>query len=233
MTDKTNTKTGFYRYLPFAVFMAFIGLDELLRFLAGKGFLVLTETTLYYLYPLKALVVGWLIFNFRRHYSEIKLQDLKNIPETIVVILTGMLVFVLWINMDWVITASGSPHGFNPLLLPEGGIRISMTFFRVAGAVIVVPIMEELFWRSYLIRYLVGSDIEKVAIGTFTWFSFLATVILFGLEHHFIFAGMMAGVIYNIILYKTRSLAQCILAHAVTNLVLAVYVILTNKWYFW
>ncbi len=233
MTDTANNKAGFYRYIPFAVFMAFIGLDELLRFLAGKGFFTLTETTLYYLYPVKALVVGWLLYFFRHHYSELSLKDLKNIPETVAVVLTGIIVFVLWINMDWTFAASGSPKGYNPLLLPEGGIRISMTLFRVAGAVIVVPIMEELFWRSYLIRYLVGSDIEKVAIGTFTWFSFLATVVLFGLEHHFIFAGMMAGVVYNLILYKTRSLVQCILAHAVTNLALAVYVISTNKWYFW
>ncbi len=233
MTDTADPKTGFYRYIPFAVFMAFIGLDELLRFLAGKDVFTLTETTLYYLYPVKALVVGYLLYLFRHHYSELSLKDLKNIPETVVVVLAGILVFVLWINMDWTFTASGSPLGYNPLLLPEGGIRISMTFFRVAGAVIVVPIMEEIFWRSYLIRYLVGSNIENIAIGTFTWFSFLATVILFGLEHHFIIAGMMAGIIYNIILYKTRSLVQCILAHAVTNLALAVYVISTNKWYFW
>lgn len=233
MTDTANAKVGFYRYIPFAVFMVFIGLDELLRFLAGRGLFVLAETTLYYLYPVKALVVGWLLFSYRSYYNELSLKDLKNIPQTVMVVLTGLLVFVLWINMDWVFTTSGSPQGFNPLLLPDGGIRVSMTLFRVAGAVIVVPIMEELFWRSFLIRYLVSSDIEKVAIGTFTWFSFLTTVILFGLEHHFILAGMMAGVIYNFILYKTRSLVQCVLAHAVTNLALAVYVILTNKWYFW
>jgi len=233
MTDTANPKAGFYRYIPFAVFMAFIGLDELLRFLAGKGFFTLTETSLYYVYPVKALVVGWLLFYYRHFYNELSLKDLKNIPETVTVFLVGLLVFVLWINMDWTFAASGSPQGFNPLLLPDGGIRIFMILFRVAGAVIIVPIMEELFWRSYLIRYLVASDIEKVAIGTFTWFSFLATIVLFGLEHHFIFAGMMAGVIYNFILYKTRSLMQCVLAHAVTNLSLAVYVILTNKWYFW
>jgi uncharacterized protein len=233
MGDSIAEKAGFYRYLPFAVFMAFIGLDELLRFLAGKGLFTLTETTLYYLYPVKALVVGGLIIAFRGHYSELDFKDLKKIPETALVVLTGLLVFVLWINMDWTFAAAGAPQGYNPALLPEGVVRGSMLAFRVFGAVVVVPVMEELFWRSFLIRYLVDGNFEKVAIGTFTWLSFVATVILFGLEHHFIIAGMMAGIVYNLILYKTRSLAQCVLAHAVTNLALAVYVISTGKWSFW
>lgn len=233
MTNTNIEKAGFYRYLPFALFMAFIGLDEALRFLAGRGLFALTETTLYYLYPVKAVVVGSVLYFFRDHYGELSLRDLKNIPETLSVIAVGIVVFILWINMDWVFSASGSPQGFNPGLLPEGGLRLTMTICRVAGAVLVVPVMEELFWRSYLIRYIVNSDIEKVTVGTFTWLSFGATVVLFGLEHHFILAGMMAGIVYNLILYKTRSLAQCVLAHAVTNLSLAVYVISTGRWYFW
>jgi CAAX prenyl protease-like protein len=233
MTSTAQERAGFYRYLPFAVFMAFIGLDELLRFLAGKGLFTLTETTLYYLYPLKALVVGGLLYLYRHQYGELSLKELKNIPVTLAVCAVGMVVFVLWIHMDWTFAASGIPQGFNPRLLPEGGLQVAMTIFRIAGAVLVVPIMEELFWRSFLIRYVVDSDIEKVAIGTFTWLSFVVTVVLFGLEHHFILAGMMAGAVYNLILYKTRSLTQCVLAHAVTNLALAVYVISTGKWYYW
>jgi len=233
MTNTAHDKAGFYRYIPFAVFMAFIGLDEALRFLAKKDFMALAETTLYYLYPVKALTTGLLLFLFRHHYSELRFNDLKNIPVTLSVSVAGILVFILWINMDWAFSASGSPQGFNPKLLPEGGLQLGMTICRVAGAVLIVPLMEELFWRSYLIRYLVDSDIEKVAVGTFTWLSFLATVVLFGLEHHFILAGMMAGIVYNLILYKTRSLAQCVFAHAVTNLALAAYVISTGRWYFW
>jgi CAAX prenyl protease-like protein len=56
---------------------------------------------------------------------------------------------------------------------------------------------------------------------------------MFGFEHNYILAGIMAGVAYNILLYKTRSLAQCVLAHAVTNLALAVYVVVTGNWQFW
>jgi len=221
------------RYIPFAVFMAFIGIDEIVRFAASKGLLVLTETTLYYLYPVKALMVAVLLFHYRRAYTELSLKDLTRLPVTAAASLLGMLVFILWINMDWALPASGSPQGFNPTLLPDTAAQIVMTAFRIAGAVLVVPLMEELFWRSFLIRYIVDQDFEKVPVGRFTWPSFLITVVLFGLEHHFVLAGMVAGILYSILLYRTRSLAQCILAHAVTNLALAIYVITTGKWYFW
>jgi len=221
------------RYLPFAVFMAFIGVDEIVRFAASKGLLVLTETTLYYLYPAKTLVVAALLFHYRRAYTELSLQDLRRLPVTAAVILLGMLAFFLWINMDWTLPAAGSPQGFNPTLLPGAVTQNVMTAFRIAGAVLVVPLMEELFWRSYLIRYIVDHDFEKVPVGRFTWPSFLITVVLFGLEHHFVMAGIVAGILYSVLLYRTRSLAQCILAHAVTNLALALYVISTGKWYFW
>jgi len=47
----------------------------------------------------------------------------------------------------------------------------------------VVPIAEELAFRGYLIRKLVSADFEKVALGHFTWVSFLGSSILFGSLH--------------------------------------------------
>lgn len=221
------------RFLPFAVFMAFIGLDELIRMLITHGLLRLEPSALYYLYPLKTLAVAALLFLLRNRYTELKFKELLSFPTTLAISMAGLLVFVLWINMEWTIGSSTAPQGFNPMVFPEGLIRNTMIFFRIAGAVLVVPLMEEIFWRSFLIRYITDSDFENVPIGTFTWASFLLTVVLFGAEHNFIYAGMMAGAAYNLILYKTRSLAQCVMAHAVTNLALAAYVVITGKWQFW
>jgi len=233
MPENRHKTSAFYRYLPFAVFMAFIGLDEAIRFLAGRGLISLGDTTLYYLYPVKTLVVAYLLYRFRGEYRELSFKELANLPITLAACGTGLLVFILWIQMDWTFGGAGGPQGFNPSLLPGGEVRIIMTLFRVGGAVLVVPLMEELFWRSFFIRYIIDRDFDKVPLGAFTWTSFLLTVVLFGLEHNYILAGMMAGIFYNLILYRTRSLAQCILAHAVTNLALAGYVLLTGKWYFW
>ncbi|MFA7061879.1 MAG: CAAX prenyl protease-related protein [Pedobacter sp.] len=226
-------KSALPRFLPFAIFMAFIGLDELLRTLIEHGFIQLEASATYFLYPLKTVVTGYILYRYRKEYNELNFKELSIIPTTLLVSCVGVLVFVLWIQMDWTLGASATPPGFNPELLPSVAVRTIMTFFRVVGAVLVVPLMEELFWRSFLIRYIIDNNFEKVRIGTFTWTSFLLTVVLFGLEHNYILAGIMAGIFYNLVLYKTRSLAQCVLAHAVTNLALAIYVVSTGKWQFW
>jgi CAAX prenyl protease-like protein len=221
------------RYLPFALFMAFIGLDEIIRLFSKYGFITLGETTLYYLYPLKVLVVACLLYRYRREYQELKLKDLSKFSTTFAVCVAGLLVFFLWIHMDWTLGVAEKPRGFNPTLLPGGWVRVVMTMFRVGGAVLVVPLMEELFWRSFLIRYIIDVNFLKVPVGTFNRASFLLTVALFGFEHNYMLAGMIAGIFYNLILYRTKSISNCVLAHAVTNMALALYVLSTGKWQFW
>ncbi|GFO66573.1 CAAX prenyl protease-related protein [Geomonas limicola] len=221
------------RALPFVLFMLFIGLSEGLEVLGRRGLFELGPTTLYYLYPIKACAVAALLYFYRQHYRELFWRDLANVRNSALSVVVALITCTIWVWTDWVFAVSGSPAGFNPELLPDGAIRILMTAVRVAGAVLVVPLMEELFWRSFMLRYLIDADFEKVPIGRFSWFSFAATTVLFGLEHHFIIAGMIAGAIYNALYYATRSISQCVLAHAVTNLALAVYVLSTGRWYFW
>ncbi|UFS69098.1 CAAX prenyl protease-related protein [Geomonas sp. RF6] len=221
------------RTLPFALFMAFIAVDESVRFTGSHGWLSLPPGTLYYLYPLKAFSVAALLYLYRNHYPELRLRDLLDRRVSLASCIVGVVTFILWIYLDWTVSVVGGPAGFDPALLPEGAIRFAMTAVRVAGAVLVVPVMEELFWRSFLLRYIVDPDFESVPIGRFTWTSFAVSSLLFGLEHHLFVAGVTAGIIYNVLLYKTRSLAQCVLAHAVTNLALAGYVLLTHNWWLW
>jgi CAAX prenyl protease-like protein len=213
--------------------MVFIGIDELSGFFAGQGLFNIEVTTLYYLYPVKVLTIGYLLYSYRGQYHELVFRDLTNLPKAIASVGIGLLVFALWIKMDWTIGLTGVPHGFNPTLLPGRTAQITITFFRIVGFVLVVPLMEELFWRSFLIRYIIDKNFDSLRLGTFTWASFLITAVLFGLEHDYILAGFMAGALFNILLYNTSSLAQCVLAHAVTNLALAIYVVSTGKWQFW
>ena len=221
------------RVLPFALFMVFIGLEEGLRFFVGKGVISINPESLYYLYPVKACSVGLLLVLFRNSYPEVSLRELRETGKLLVSLVAGVGVFLLWIRMDWSFGIQGSPRGFNPELILDSQVRLFMTAARVAGAVLVVPAMEELFWRSFLIRYVVSPEFDKVPIGRFTWPSFLVTALLFGSEHHLFFAGVMAGVVYNLLLYCTKSLAHCIIAHAVTNFLLGLYVLASSKWYFW
>jgi CAAX prenyl protease-like protein len=90
---------------------------------------------------------------------------------------------MLWVWMDWSWAIQGEMTGYNPF--QEGtGIGWGLAAVRIFGASIVVPLMEELFWRSFLIRWVGNPDFEKVAFGTFTLASFVAAVVLFGLEHN-------------------------------------------------
>ena len=129
-------KPALPRFLPFAVFMAFIGIDELLRMFIEHGFIKLEATAFYYLYPLKTVVVAYLLYRFRKEYDELSFKELLKIPTTLVVSCVGVLVFLLWIRMEWTIGSSPTPQGFNPMLLPEGAIRNIMTVFRIAASLI-------------------------------------------------------------------------------------------------
>jgi CAAX prenyl protease-like protein len=213
--------------------MGFIGLEELARFLKGCGIVSYSGGSQYLLYPIKALAVGFTLLFFKSRYSEIRISDLSRQLHTALSVLAGILVFVLWIHMDWPFATFGKPAGYNPAIFEDRAIRTLFVASRLAGAILVVPVMEELFWRSFLIRYVMTPDFMKMPIGHFTWFSFILTTVLFGFEHNLWLAGMMAGVAYNLILYYTKSISQCITAHAVTNLCLGLYVLNTGAWKFW
>lgn len=221
------------RIAPFSAYMAFVGIEGGLRYARESGFYTFSEQSIYFLYPIKVLVVICLLFYFRDNYSEINFRDFYDSKKCILSLAAGFGVFILWINMDWLLPGQEISPGFNPGIFSDDPARLVMIFTRIAGAALIVPIMEEIFWRSFLLRYIISSDFWKVPVGQFTWISFLVCAGLFGLEHHFIIAGIMAGLVYSLLLYATKSIAQCILAHAVTNFALGIYVLQTGRWYFW
>jgi CAAX prenyl protease-like protein len=190
------------RILPFALFMAFIALESLIRWLTGPA--PSSETaispTLLWLYPLRIAVVLSALLYLWPAYQELRNTLCSNVSEALLVLVVGILVYVAWVRMDWSWAMQGQPTGYNPFQAGTGA-GIVLAAIRIFGAVVVVPVMEELFWRSFLIRYVV--------------------------------AGMLAGVAYNLILYKTRRLWPCILAHAITNLLLGIHVLLTGEWHWW
>lgn len=227
------SKDAWVRVVPFAVFIGFIGLQQGGEWLVERGSLPLTQQQLLYLYPLKAVSVFILLCLFMRQYEELRWADLKKQLQTVASLLLGLLVFLFWINMDWGFATFGDSKGFNPNLVEDPGLRQSLIFFRLFGAALVVPIMEELFWRSFLLRYIINPDFMLVKVGSYSLASFGIGAVLFGLEHHLVLAGIMAGVAYSLLLYWSKSIAQCILSHAVTNLALGIYVLQTGNWQFW
>jgi len=98
----------------------------------------------------------------------------------------------------------------------------------------IVPVIEELFWRAWLMRWLVNSDFRRVPLGAYAPLAFWVTSILFACEHGpYWDVGLAAGLIYNFWMIRTKSVGDCILMHAVTNAALSAYVIAKHQWQYW
>lgn len=182
----------------------------------------------YIFYPIKTLLVGFFLYFYyrRKFYPEITFKC------SWIALFVGILVFIGWVLPEGWYPQIGASE-FNPYTFGKGWVSYILIAFRLIGAVIVVPIMEELFWRSFAIRWLINEKFTSIPIGTFTWFSCLAIVLGFGFEHHRWLVGILAGILYNTLLYYKKNIADCIIAHAVTNLLLGIYVLVTQQWTFW
>ena len=180
-----------------------------------------------WLYPLKTLLVGGAILLCARDFPPLERRS------TALALLVGVVVFVLWVLPEGLYPTMGTPRGVNPFDELAGPAAWTWIAFRILGAAVVVAVMEEIFWRGFLLRWVVNPDFRRVAIGAFTWPSFLITSGLFAVEHDRWLVGLVAGVAYNLLLYRTRSLYACVVAHGVTNLVLGLYVLRTGLWSFW
>jgi hypothetical protein len=149
-------------------------------------------------------------------------------------VLIGLVAIVIWIGIDPYYSKMGKAVAlFDPTTIQSVAQRNFFLAFRVFGAVIVVPVMEELFWRAFLIRWLVNEDFKGVAVGTFTWMSFGVTVALFGGEHYQWLAGLICGAMYNWLYYRRKDVFACVVAHAVSNAALAAWVLARGDWKFW
>ena len=212
------------RSIPFLVYLFFIVVVDLL------GRLGCADASLRWLYAAKIVAVSVTLVIFWRHYTELHSWRVSPI-WTAIAVLVGVLVFVLWINFSagWLLI--GSPGGFDPRT--DGRIDWLMVTVRIAGAALVVPIMEELFWRSFLMRWIDATDFQSVAPAAVRLQSVLIASVLFGFEHKQWLAGILAGLAYAFIYLRQGSLWSAILAHAVTNGVLGIWIVRTAQWTYW
>jgi CAAX prenyl protease-like protein len=162
-------------------------------------------------------------------------------PHWAASIAIGVAVFAIWVAPDALfpgwrenllfqnaltgdIKTSIAPRELTPLMLA----------LRTMRAALLVPVIEELFWRGWLPRWIQGSPFSRVPLGQYTRGAFWITAVLFAAEHGpFWEVGLVTGIIYNWWMRRTRSLGDLMLTHAVTNLALSLYVIGTGRWMFW
>lgn len=156
--------------------------------------------------------------------------------------LIGVAVFLLWIGPGvlfpgyrhhWIFENRFTAHA-NSSLDPAAHANSFALALRTLRSAAIVPIAEELFWRAWLMRWIISADFRKSPLGAYSPASFWIVAVMFASEHGAYWdVGLAAGVIYNLWMIRTRSLGALILAHAVTNACLSVYVIVAGKWEYW
>ena len=181
-----------------------------------------------WLYPLRVLAAAVVLWCYRRQY------DCLRMAWSWPAIGLATLAFGLWMVLvpaaadreADAITAQGLSS------LPPVLAALWLTF-RIVGAVVTVPIAEELAFRGYLLRRLVAADFQQVPASRVSLFAFLISSALFGMLHASWLAGMAAGMIYALAVYRRGRLQDAVLAHATTNALLAVYILATGHWTLW
>ncbi len=218
------SRAAWVRILPFLVYLLFILVADVLERVG------VSAAALRWLYPVKIVAVLVTLVICWREYQELHRWRLSPIGAGGAV-LVGLVVFALWISLSsgWMLI--GSPAGFDPRT--DGQVDWLLVGLRIAGAALVVPVMEELFWRSFLMRWLDNTDFLSVDPAKVRVSSVAIAAVLFGFEHNLWLAGIVAGVAYSVLYMRQRSLWSAIAAHAVTNAVLGVWIVRSAQWSFW
>jgi len=185
-------------------------------------------------YAVKIALVGLLLIALRGYFPEARPGGGGWAAATAL----GLVLFFLWIAVD-----RHTPHfaflgtrtGFNPnreIATPAGIVFFLLV--RFLGLVVVVPIIEELFYRGFLLRFVSDADdFRRVPVGTFSALALGVNVVLFALSHPEWLAAAIFALALCLLLRWTKNLFTCILAHGVTNLLLGVYILHTGQWQYW
>ena len=223
----TVSRASYLRALPFALFMALLALRGLAPADGRWGF----DTQ--WLYGLNLLLVGGLLAAWRREYGELARQNLPRVGELALSVLVGLAVFGLWIHLDapWM-QIGQSTASFVPVDA-QGRLQWPLIAVRWAGAALLVPVMEELFWRSFLMRWLQAPVFEGVDPQRVGAKAVILSTFVFMLAHPLWLAAIVAGLAYALLYRQTGKLWTAVLAHAVTNGVLGIWVVQTGQWQFW
>jgi CAAX prenyl protease-like protein len=212
--------------LPMLIFISLLALAGVVRKIDNRIWLSSPES---WIYPTQTILCGALLVWFRREY------DFDQPRRFSFAVLVGICVFALWIAPQAVFGFPPRTIGFNPDSFARGPFYWPEVVLRFARLVIVVPFVEEIFWRGFLLRFLVDEKFHRVRFGSFSWLSFSIVTLGFAFSHSPAdwIAAAIAGALYNGVAYRTKSLSSCIFAHALTNLLLGVWIMKTKQWGFW
>lgn len=173
----------------------------------------------------------------------------RNLPLALAM---GVLVFVVWVGPEtaWMQKYVPALHDFYMRYLavqPWSGAPMppklwpyapensgwGLAVVRLVGSSVTIAACEELFWRSFIYRWMLGGKFWQVDLGQFHPFIFLTVNIVFGFEHSQWLAGIIAGLAFGWVLLRTRDIWAAVITHGITNYLLGLYVLATGDYHFW
>ncbi len=212
---------------PMAAFLLLLAATSAAKKIGGSFWMASAE---YWIYPVQTLVCGALLIWYRREYAALAPRRLWFAG------MIALVVFLLWVSPQAFFGADARTIGFNPETFRASPSAYWLSvIFRFLRLVIVVPLIEEIFWRGFLLRYFINEKFWQVPVGAFSWFSFAAVTVGFTFVHSSAdwVAASVTGALYNFVAYRTKSIGSCAIAHAFTNLLLGWWIMTTKQWGFW
>lgn len=222
--EKFRALPIYARVAPFAIFVGLIALNGLL----GKN-------GPYWGYTFRTLFGAYLLWQMRPFVPEMRW---KVSTEAIAV---GVAMFAVWVGLDpflpknHIFFTPTANDFWNPFALYGAGSHLAWFYCLVhlLGSSIVVPPLEEVFWRSFLYRYSIRTNFESLPLNFFHPTAFFVISLLFGLEHYEWAQGLICGLAFQWLVLSKNRLGDAIVAHAITNFLLGLWVIGRGDWHFW
>jgi hypothetical protein len=148
----------------------------------------------------------------------------------------GIAVFVMWVGLDPFYPKffkSGVVWNPHAQFGENSALAWLMIATRVLGSTLVVPPLEEVFYRSFLYRYIANQNFLSVPLNRFSPLPFFATAAIFGFSHFQWLAGILCGMAYQWLVLRKNRLGDAMTAHAITNFLLGMWVAWQGAWQFW
>jgi hypothetical protein len=207
------------RVAPFSVFLALTACQG--EFGAASA---------YWFYLAKTIVGAWLVWEMRPFVSEMRWAI------SLEAVVVGVGIFAVWIGLDQYYPhlmkggATGNPND-------QFGEGSALAWFfivvHILGMTLVVPPLEEVFYRSFLYRCLANQNFLSVPLNRFLPFPFFATTIIFGFSHNEWLVGILCGAAFQWLVIRKNRLGDAMTAHAITNFLLGAWIVWRGAWHFW
>jgi len=210
------------RIAPFGLFITLLAAQPLLEHHFDARWIAVA----------RGLAVGALLLFLWPRFVELREAPALRAREWAAALATGFGVFVAWINLDHGWMTFGGGQGFVPLRA-DGSLDPGLVALRFLVLAAIVPVMEELFWRSFLLRWIDKRDFLAASPRDVSALAIVATAVLFASEHALWLAGLAAGLIYTALYVGTGNLRACVVSHALTNGLLGVWIVATRDWRLW